>query len=61
LRASDRALLVWMTRIWPSLIGLTRVVQPATILRWQLRARSLSARPSDFFYQIAFTSGTNNP
>jgi transposase InsO family protein len=34
LRASDRALLVWMTRIWPSLIGLTRVVQPATILRW---------------------------
>ena len=27
LRASDRALLVWMTRIWPSLIGLTRVVQ----------------------------------
>ena len=35
LRASDRALMVWMTRMWPSLLGLTQVVQPATILRWQ--------------------------
>ena len=34
LRASDRALLVWMTRLWPSLLGLARVVEPATILRW---------------------------
>jgi hypothetical protein len=34
LRAGDRALMVWMTRMSPSLIGLTRVVQPATILRW---------------------------
>src|SRR3981081_4323540 len=34
LRASDRALLVWMTRLWPRLLGLTRVVQPETILRW---------------------------
>jgi transposase InsO family protein len=34
LRAGDRALMVWMTRMWPSLLGLTRVVQPATILRW---------------------------
>jgi transposase InsO family protein len=34
LRSSDRALMVWMTRMWPSLLGLTRVVQPATILRW---------------------------
>jgi transposase InsO family protein len=25
-----------MTRMWPSLLGLTRVVQPATILRWPL-------------------------
>ena len=33
-RAGDRALMVWMTRMSPSLIGLTRVVQPATILRW---------------------------
>jgi hypothetical protein len=32
LLASDRALMVWMTRMGPSLIGLTRVVQPATIL-----------------------------
>jgi len=34
LRGSDRALLVWMTRRWPSLLTATRVVQPETILRW---------------------------
>jgi hypothetical protein len=34
LRASDRALLVWMTWLWPSLLRLSRVVQPNTILRW---------------------------
>ena len=31
---SDRALLVWMTRLWPSLLGAAQVVQPETILRW---------------------------
>jgi hypothetical protein len=31
LRQSDRALMVWMTRLWPSLLVLARVVQPATI------------------------------
>ena len=31
---SDRALLVWMTRLWPSLVGQVQVVQPETILRW---------------------------
>src|SRR5215475_5165936 len=30
----DRALLVWMTRLWPDLLGVTRVVEPETILRW---------------------------
>src|SRR5436190_11946982 len=34
LRSSDRTLLVWMTRLWPSLLGAARVVQPETILRW---------------------------
>jgi putative transposase len=34
LRGSDRALLLLMTRLWPSLLGLARVVKPATILRW---------------------------
>ena len=34
LHGSDRAVLVWLTRVWPSLIGLARVVQPDTILRW---------------------------
>jgi len=31
---SDRALLVWMTRLWPSLVGQVQVVQPETVLRW---------------------------
>src|ERR1700682_3193221 len=34
LRGSDRALLVWMTRLWPSLLSAAKVVQPGTILRW---------------------------
>src|SRR5215831_4736650 len=34
LRGSDRALLVWMTRRWPSLLGAAHVVQPETIPRW---------------------------
>src|SRR5467141_2912045 len=34
LRGSDRALLVWMTRLWPNLLGAAKVVQPETILRW---------------------------
>src|SRR6266705_290413 len=34
LRGSDRALLVWMTRLWPSLLGAAQVVQPEIILRW---------------------------
>jgi len=34
LRGSDRALLVGMTRLWPSLLGMAQVIQPETILRW---------------------------
>src|SRR5450756_2068136 len=34
LRGGDRALLVWMTRLWPGLLGVAKVVQPETILRW---------------------------
>jgi hypothetical protein len=34
LRGSDRALLIWMTQLWPSLLGAAQVVQPETILRW---------------------------
>jgi hypothetical protein len=33
LRDSDRALLVWMVRLWPSLLDAVQVVQPETILR----------------------------
>jgi transposase InsO family protein len=34
LRGSDRALLVWLTRICLSLLGLAQVAKPETILRW---------------------------
>src|SRR4029453_8711343 len=34
LRGSDRALFVWMIRLWPSLLGAIQVVQPETVLRW---------------------------
>ncbi len=34
LRGGDRALLVWITRIWPNLHDLAQMVQPETILRW---------------------------
>jgi hypothetical protein len=34
LRGSDRVLLVWMTWVRPSLLVLSRVVRPDTILRW---------------------------
>ena len=34
LRGSDRALLVWIVRLWASLLGAIQVVQPETILRW---------------------------
>ena len=34
LHGSDRALLVWTTRISPNLLDLSRVVKPETILRW---------------------------
>ena len=34
LRRCDRALLVWLSRIWPGLLGAAQIVQPETILRW---------------------------
>jgi hypothetical protein len=34
LRGADRALMVWITRLWPNLLSLSRVVRPDTILRW---------------------------
>jgi transposase InsO family protein len=34
LRRSDRVLLVWMIRLMPSLLDLSRIVRPETILRW---------------------------
>ena len=34
LRNADRALLVWMVRLWPNLVEAVQVVQPETVLRW---------------------------
>src|SRR5262245_55672202 len=30
----DRAMLLWMAQLWPSLLGVAQVVEPETILRW---------------------------
>src|SRR5258708_11989205 len=47
LRAGDRVLMVWMTRRWPSLLGLSRVVQPDTLMRWhRAEFRTYSRRKS---------------
>jgi transposase InsO family protein len=40
---SDRALLVWTTRPWPSLLGAAQVVQPETILRLRNHAQAIAA------------------
>src|SRR5262249_12944749 len=42
LRGRDQALLIWMTQLWPRLLGMAQVVQPETILRWH-RAVSKSS------------------
>jgi hypothetical protein len=34
LHSGDCAFMVWMVRLWPSLLGVVRVVQPETVLRW---------------------------
>ena len=34
LRGSDRVFMVWIIRLWPSLLDVVRVVQPETVLRW---------------------------
>ncbi len=43
LHGSDRALLVWMMRIWPTLLDISQVVKPETILRWH-RIRETKSR-----------------
>jgi hypothetical protein len=34
LHGGDRAFMIWMVRLWPSLLNVVRVVQPETVLRW---------------------------
>ncbi len=34
LHGGDRALLVWLTRLWPCLLGTIQIVRPETVLRW---------------------------
>src|SRR4029077_3542600 len=34
LRGSDRAVFLWMTKLWPGLLRSAQVVRPETILRW---------------------------
>jgi hypothetical protein len=68
LRGCDRALLVPMTRLWPSLLGMAQVVQPETILSWhrsgfkafwRWKSRNRAGRPKidrslrDFIQQMS--------
>ncbi len=34
LTSTDRAILVWMVRLWPNLLKAVQVVKPNTVLRW---------------------------
>ena len=34
LDGGDRAFMVWLVRLWPSLLDVVQVVQPETVLRW---------------------------
>ena len=61
LRSSDRALLVWMIRLWPSLLDMVQVVEPATILRWhragfktywRWKSRKRAGRPADTAFNV---------
>ncbi len=47
LRGVDRALLVWMTRLWPSLIGAAQVVQLCSWMRRDVDPNKVSARQPD--------------
>src|SRR5262249_20396483 len=34
LSGCDRAMFLWLTPLWPSLLGVAQVVEPETMLRW---------------------------
>src|SRR5262249_38684864 len=57
LRGSDRALMVWLTRLWPSLLGAAHVVQPETILRWHRVGFTAFARRAQFLIWLAISRG----
>ena len=71
LRGGDRALLIWMTRLCPSLLSAAQVVQPETILRWhragcnvfwRWKSRKRAGRPKiKFLQQYAKISTTIPP
>jgi hypothetical protein len=46
LRGADRALLVWMTSVFPDLLSLAKVVKPETIVRWH-RGKPVVGSASD--------------
>jgi hypothetical protein len=43
LRNSDRLLLVWLYRLFPSILSAIRIVRPETIIRWHRRVSILLA------------------
>ncbi len=56
LYGSDRALLVWMTRICPGLLDISRVVKPETILRWH-RSTARSTISGTAFFRASLIFG----
>ena len=47
LLGSDRALLVWMVRLWPCLLGVVQIAQPETILRWHRISKLLAVEMAE--------------
>jgi hypothetical protein len=52
----DRALLIWMTRLWPGLLDMAQIVQPETILRWH-RAGCVASAWSKWSSLVRLTCG----
>ena len=46
LHGSDRAVLEWMTRIWPNLLDISHVVQRETTPRWHRTGFNSGVAPS---------------
>ena len=51
IRIGDRLLLMLMTKLWSTLLGVVRVVQPETVLRWHRTGFACSGAESRAAWQ----------